>query len=89
MLLTDFVFHTTDGLQNGEAVLLSSNTLFKKNVSWFFCITEKKSQLQTLVSAVPHAWSGVVTQASALGFQMFQSPQTYFCVDNHMNVGKW
>lgn len=30
MLLTDFVFHTTDGLQNGEAVLLSSNTLFKK-----------------------------------------------------------
>lgn len=42
MLLPDFVFHTTDGLQNGEAVLLSSNMLFKKNVSWFFCITKRK-----------------------------------------------
>lgn len=30
MLLPGFVFHTTDGLQSGEAVLLSSNALFKK-----------------------------------------------------------
>lgn len=78
MLLPVFVFHTTDGFQNGEAVLLSSNMLFKKNVSWFFCITKKKAQLQTLVSAAPHVWSGVVTQASAFGLQVFQSPQTLF-----------
>lgn len=42
MLLPVSVFHTTDGLQSGEAVLFSSNVLFKKNVSWFFCITKKK-----------------------------------------------
>lgn len=41
MLLPGFVFHTTDGLRSGEAVLLSSNMLFKKNVSWFFQITKK------------------------------------------------
>lgn len=41
-------------------------------------MTKKKAQLQTLVSAVPHAWSGVVTQASPFGLQMFQSLQTYF-----------
>lgn len=37
-----------------------------------------QAQLQTLVSAVPRAWSGVVTQARAFGLQILQSPQNYF-----------
>lgn len=43
MLLPYFVFHTTDGLQNGEAVLLSSNMLFKKMYLGFSASLKKSS----------------------------------------------
>lgn len=48
MLLPDFVFHTTDGLQNGEAVLLSSNMLFKKKSILVFLYHFKKSSIANL-----------------------------------------
>lgn len=79
MFLPGFAFHTTYGLQHGEPVVLSSKRKVSRsqyaisvNTSSFFHVT-KKTQLQALVSALPHAKCAVVFQASRFGLQMFQT----------------
>lgn len=75
MLLPVFVFHTTDGLQSGEAVLLSSNMLLKK-MYLGFSVSLKKSPTANLgvCCTTCLVWCG--HPGICLGLQMFQSPQT-------------
>lgn len=89
MLLPVFVFHTTDGLQNGEAVLLSSNMLFKKNESWFFCITKNTSPTANLgvCCTTCLVWCGHPGMCLWLT-NTSKSPKLFFYVDSHVNVGK-